>query len=210
MATLPKPRASLDDWLDLERATIDGETQYVDGEIFAMAGGTEAHNLICGNVLGGLWSRFRKRPCCVYTSDMTVRVEAADLGAYPDAMAVCGERVFFDARKDVLANPTLIVEVLSDSTEAFDRGDMFACYRCIPSLSAYLLPSQHRLLAELYVRQGDGGWLLSTYSGQLDVIPLAALDTSLPLAEIYDKVELTPRAADAGVQERMATDRPGG
>ena len=189
MSLQPRHQQTFEEWLAAERASIEGRTEYVGGEVFAMSGGTEAHNLICGNVLRDLGSRFKGRPCYVYTSDMKVRVDAADLGAYPDAMAVCGERVFVDDRRDVLTNPTLIVEVLSDSTEAYDRGDKFAAYRSIPSLQAYLMLSQDRLRAELFVRQGDS-WLLSIYEQSSDVIPLVALDTELPLAEVYDKVDL--------------------
>jgi Uma2 family endonuclease len=159
-----------------------------------MAGGSEAHNLIAGNVIRELGNRFKGRPCYGYTSDMKVRVESANLGAYPDAMAVCGERRFWDDGKDVITNPALIVEVLSDSTEAYDRGDNFAYYRSIPSLAAYLLLSQHRVGAELYLRQPNGDWLLSTYDDLAACIPLTALGVELPLAEIYDKVELGPRA----------------
>ena len=194
MSLQPRLRIHFDDWLAEERASIQGRSEYLAGEIFAMAGGSEAHNLICGNVLRELGNRFKGRPCYVYTSDMKVRVESADLGAYPDAMAVCGERLFWDQRKDVITNPALIVEVLSDSTEAYDRGDKFAHYRNIPSLRAYLLLSQHRVSAELYLRQPNGGWLLRTYDDIQESVPLTALDVALPLAEIYDKVELSPQA----------------
>ena len=193
MSLQPRLRVHFDDWLAEERASIQGRSEYLAGEIFAMAGGSEAHNLICGNVLRELGNRFKGRPCYVYTSDMKVRVESADLGAYPDAMAVCGERLFWDERKDVITNPALIVEVLSDSTEAYDRGDKFAHYRTIPSLWAYLLLSQHRVGAELYLRQPNGDWLLRTYDALQDHIPLTALETELALAEVYDKVELSPR-----------------
>jgi Uma2 family endonuclease len=198
MSLQPKRKIHFDDWLAAERVATEGRSEYVNGEIFAMAGGSEAHNLICGNVLRELGNRFKGRPCYVYTSDMKVRIESANLGAYPDAMAVCGERVFWDERKDVITNPALIVEVLSDSTEAYDRGDKFAYYRAIPSLGAYLLLSQHRASAELYLRQPNGDWLLSTYGDLQDSIPLIALDAVLPLAEIYDKVELSPRAEGMG------------
>jgi Uma2 family endonuclease len=191
MSLQPRHQQTFEEWLAAERASIEGRTEYVGGEVFAMSGGTEAHNLICGNVLRDLGSRFKGRPCYVYTSDMRVRVAAGDLGVYADAMAVCGERVFIDDRRDVLTNPTLIVEVLSDSTEAYDRGDKFAAYRTIPSLQAYLLLSQNRLRAELFVRRGDD-WLLSTYEQPTDIIPLGALDAELPLAEVYDKVDLAP------------------
>jgi Uma2 family endonuclease len=198
MSLQPRLKVHFDDWLAAERAATQGRSEYVDGEIFAMAGGTEAHNLIAGNVFAALHNGFKGRPCYVYTSDMKVRVEAANLGAYPDAMAVCGERLFWDQGRDVITNPTLIVEVLSDSTEAYDRGDKFTHYRGIPSLRAYLLLSQHRVGAELYLRQPNDDWLLRSYDDLQESIPLTALDAALPLAEIYDKVELTPRAEGMG------------
>jgi Uma2 family endonuclease len=121
MSLQSNSRIHFDDWL----AATQGRTEFVDGEIFAMAGGSEAHNLIAANVVGELHGRFKGRPCYVYTSDMKVRIESANLGAYPDAIAVCGERLFWDEHKDVVINPALIVELLSDSTEAYDRGDKF-------------------------------------------------------------------------------------
>jgi Uma2 family endonuclease len=190
MSLAPKPQLQFADWLAAERASDRGRTEFLDGEVFAMAGGSETHNLIAGNVYGELRNAFKGRPCYVYTSDMKVRIESANLGAYPDVMAVCGERLFWDQRRDVIVNPMLIVEVLSESTEAYDRGDKFAYYRTIPSLSAYLLLSQRRMSAELFLRQGDGNWLLAAYSDPQDCIALPALDTRLPLAEVYDKVEL--------------------
>jgi Uma2 family endonuclease len=190
MSLQPRFRVQFDDWLTAERAATQGRSEYVDGEVFAMAGGSETHNLICGNVLRELGNRFKGRPCYVYTSDMKVRVESANLGAYPDVMAVCGERLFWDQCKDVITNPALIVEVLSDSTEAYDRGDKFTHYRTIPSLRAYLLLSQHRVSAEIYLRQPNGDWLLRTYSDRRDSIPLAVIEVEIPLAEIYDKVDI--------------------
>ncbi len=110
----------------------------------------------------------------------------------PDVMAVCGERLFWDDRRDLITNPTLIVEVLSDSTESYDRGDKFAYYRSLPSLRAYLLLSQRRVSAELFLRQPGCDWMLSTYSDLRADVPLTVLDTVLPLAEVYDKVAFGP------------------
>lgn len=194
MSLQPKPHLDFADWLAAERASDQGRTEYLNGEVVALAGGSEAHNLIAGNVHGELRTCFKGRPCYVYTSDMKVRVESANLGAYPDVMAICGERQFLDNRRDIITNPAFIVEVLSDSTEAYDRGDKFAYYRSIPSLQAYLLLSQQRVSAELFLRQPSGDWLLSVYTDPSDCIPLTALDTELSLAEVYDKVEFTPAA----------------
>ena len=198
MSLQPQLQLQFADWLAAERASDQGRTEYLNGAVFAMAGGTEAHNLIAGNVFGELHNRFKGRPCYVYTSDMKVRIESANLGAYPDVTAVCGERLFWDQHRDVITNPTLIVEVLSDSTEAYDRGDKFLYYRTLPSLRAYLLLSQQRVSAELFLRQPGGDWLLSTYTDPGDEIPLLAVDAALPLAEVYDKIDFAAGTATPG------------
>jgi Uma2 family endonuclease len=129
------------------------------------------------------------RPCHVYANDLKVRVRTADAGKYPDLIALCGEHEFQDGRRDVLLNPSLICEVLSDSTEAYDRGNKFAIYRQIPSLREYLLVSQQRVQVELYSCGDDGRWTLSDYSAPTDSVPLASVGCTLALAEVFDKVE---------------------
>lgn len=121
----PIPRITFDDWLQGERAAIERRSEYVAGEVFAMAGGSEEHNLIVTNVVGELRAQLNRQPCRVYSSDMKVRITAAEVGAYADVMVICGERAFHDDRRDVVTNPQLIVEVLSASTEAYDRGQKF-------------------------------------------------------------------------------------
>jgi Uma2 family endonuclease len=191
MSVQPKPQMTFDSWLAAERAALEGRSEYVRGEVFAMTGGSEEHNLIVANVVRELGNRFKGQPCLVYPSDMRVHIAAEDVGAYPDVMAVCGDRQFLDERRDTITNPTLIVEVLSESTEAYDRGDKFAHYRSLPSLMAYLLISQSRIRAELFVRQANDTWNLSIYSDLADEVPLAAVDSALPLAEVYDKLDLS-------------------
>jgi Uma2 family endonuclease len=187
----PKTRYSFEDWLADERANADARHEYVAGEVFAMTGASENHNVIVANITAALTLQMRGRPeCRVYASDLKVQIEAADAGKYPDLLALCGERRFHDGRRDVLLNPSLIVEVLSDSTEAYDRGDKFALYRLLESLREYLLISQNRMRAELYVRQTDGSWLLTDYADPAGQVPLSSIDCALPLAEIYDKVDL--------------------
>lgn len=190
MSTAPQPRLTFDDWLAIERTATDQRSEYVAGEVFAMAGGSEEHNLIVLNVGAELRNQLKGRPCRVYPSDMKVHIAAADLGTYPDVMVICGERAFHDGRRDVVTNPTLIVEVLSESTEAYDRGDKFRSYRSLESLQAYLLLSQHRMQAELFLRQPDGTWSLSSYQEPSESIPLRLIEAELSLAEVYDKVEL--------------------
>lgn len=184
------PQLSFDDWLAIERAASDQRSEFVAGEVFAMTGATEGHNLIVANVIRELGNAFKGKPCRVYPSDLKVRIEADDVGTYPDVMVICGERAFYDDRKDVVTNPTLIVEVLSDSSEAYDRGDKFKHYRTLASLQAYLLLSQDRVQAELFVREPNGSWNLSAYTDASDRIPLAAVDAELLLGEVYDKVAL--------------------
>ena len=189
MSTAPQPRLTFDDWLAIERTATDQRSEYVAGEVFAMAGGSEEHNLIVLNVGAELRNQLKGRPCRVYPSDMKVHIAAADLGTYPDVMVICGERAFHDGRRDVVTNPTLIVEVLSESTEAYDRGDKFRSYRSLESLQAYLLLSQSRIQADLFLRQPDGTWSLSSYQEPSESIPLRLIEAELSLAEVYDKVE---------------------
>ena len=186
------PDFAFDDWLAIERADMNQRSEYVAGEVFAMTGATEAHNLIVANVIAGLHGQLKGKPCRVYPSDLKLRIEADNVGTYPDVMVICGERLFYDDRHDVVTNPTLIIEVLSDSSEAYDRGDKFRHYRTLTSLQAYLLLSQERLQAELFVRQPDDSWNLSTFADASDRIPLAAVDAQLLLGELYDKVVLEP------------------
>ncbi|MFP4063297.1 MAG: Uma2 family endonuclease [Halochromatium sp.] len=191
MSAAPQPHLSFDDWLAIERTATDQRSEYVAGEVFAMAGGSEEHNLIVANLVRELGNQFKGRPCRVYASDMKVHIAEADVGTYPDVMVICGERQFHDGRRDVVTNPTLIVEVLSDSTEAYDRGDKFRHYRSLDSLQAYLLLSQSRMQAELFIGQADGTWMLSSYQEPSASIRLPMLEVELSLAEVYDKVELS-------------------
>ena len=187
MPIAPQPRLSFEDWLAIERAATDQRSEYVGGEVFAKAGGTEEHNLIVLNVGAELRNQLKEKPCRVYPSDMKVRIASDDVGTYPDVMVICGERQFFDERRDVVTNPTLIVEVLSDSSEAYDRGDKFRHYRNLPT---YLLLSQYRIQADLFLRQPDGIWSLSSYLDPSESIPLRVVDAELSLAEVYVKVLL--------------------
>jgi Uma2 family endonuclease len=190
MTAQPVPQLSFEDWLAAERAATDQRSEFVAGEVFAMTGATEAHNLIVANVVRELGSALKGRPCRVYPSDLKVRIEAENIGTYPDAMVICGDRTFYDDRRDVVTNPTLIVEVLSESSEAYDRGNKFRYYRALPSLQTYLLLSQQRVQAELFLRQPDGSWNLSAFAHPTDRIPLAAIGAEFVLGEAYDKVEL--------------------
>ena len=192
MLPQPKPHLTFEDWLEAERASLEGRSEYIDGEVFAMTGASAAHNAIVRNISGLLWMQMKGRPCQVYANDMKVRVRTSNIGTYPDLVAFCAEHEFQDNRRDILLNPSLIVEVLSGSTEAYDRGDKFALYRQIPSLREYLLVSQHQVAVDLYTRGEDGRWILTDFSDLNDSIHLASVDCTLDLAEVYDKVEFVP------------------
>jgi Uma2 family endonuclease len=167
--------------------------EYCDGEMFAMAGATEAHNLIVANVVGELRSALRQRPCKVYPSDMRVKIPATGLYTYPHASGVCHRPEFEDDEADTLLNPQVIFEVLSDSTEDYDRGTKFKNYRSIPSLRDYVLVSQAEVLVEHFVRQPDGSWLLREHRAGAQV-ELASIGCTVAVDELYLKVFHEDRA----------------
>src|SRR5258707_8863935 len=148
-------RLSEAECLRLEREA-EARSEYFDGEVFALAGGTRSHSLIQTNLIGELRSRLKSTDCVVYNTDLRVKVEATGLLTYPDVSVVCGEQRFLDEEEDTLLNPVVVVEVLSDSTEAYDRGKKFEHYRQIPSCRGYLLVSQKEPRIEQFIRQPDG------------------------------------------------------
>ena len=188
MSSQPRARLTPAEYLALDRQA-EHKSEYYGGEVFAMAGGSERHNLIVGNVFAGLHAQFRKRPCKVYASDMRVKVGQAGMYAYPDVAAVCDEAQFDDAQRDTLLNPSVIVEVLSESTEGYDRGKKFEHYRKLESLIEYVLIAQDAHHVEHYVRQPDSRWLLSEHANLQDTLSLPSINAHLSLAEVYDQVE---------------------
>ena len=190
MASQPRTFLTPEQYLAIERAA-EYKSEYYAGEMFAMSGAREAHNLITGSLHAELRRQLRQRVCRVYMSDMRVRVNASGLYAYPDATALCGTPQFLDDVRDTLLNPDLIVEVLSPSTEAYDRGRKFEHYRTIESLREYLLISTERVSAELFVRQADGRWLLSAATNMEDVLDLQSVGCGIALADLYEDVDLT-------------------
>lgn len=188
MSALPKRYFTQEEYLELE-LKADYRSQYVAGEIYAMAGAQPWHVKITNNLSGMLYNRFRGKPGEFYSSDMRVRVKAGELWTYPDLAALCGTPVY-ETRQNPhsLLNPQVIFEVLSPSTEAFDRGDKFARYRLLESLTDYVLVSSELMRIEHFVRQGDGSWKFNEYHQPGDRLPLTSLDCDLPLAEIYEWV----------------------
>jgi Uma2 family endonuclease len=190
MSSLARQRLTPEEYLAIERSA-ECKSEFFTGEMFAMAGASEEHNLIVANVIRVLGTQLLNRPCRVYPSDMRVKVDATGLYAYPDVVVLCGERRYDDEHRDTLLNPTLICEVLSPSTEAYDRGDKFDQYRQFESLQEYVLIAQDRRRVERYVRRGEGPeWVYTAVSDPQGMVPLNAIGCELALAEVYDKVEL--------------------
>ena len=188
----PQGRWSEEEYLALERAA-ERKSEYRAGKIVAMAGASEAHSIITAHILRLLDTQFEGRPCRVYPSDLRVKVSETGLYTYPDVVIVCGEQQFDDEHRDTLLNPTLIVEVLSPSTEAYDRGEKFDHYSQLESLQEYVMIAQDRPRVERYVRQPGGqDWLLTMVRHAQGSISLPSIGCELSLAEVYDKVDLPP------------------
>lgn len=191
----PKPYLTEAAYLAIERISPT-KSEYYDGQIYAMAGAKEPHNLIAGNLIATLHSQIRRKPCRVYPSDMRIKVIPTGLNTYPDVVIVCGQPQFVDEVRDTLINPTVIIEVLSPSTERYDRGVKFRHYRTIESLQEYLLIAQDRPHIEHYTRQGGGQWLFEEASAVDAQITLSSIDCILSVQDTYDKVELIADGAD--------------
>ncbi len=186
MSSLPSYRLSPEEYLSLERQARH-KSEYIDGLVYAMAGGSERHNLIAANVIIAIGLQLRNQPCRVYPGDLKVRVPNSKRFFYPDVSVVCGEVKFADDERDVILNPTLVVEVLSESTMAYDRGTKFLSYQQIESLQDYLLISQDDFLVERYVRQSDDAWLYTKVAGLEATLFLPSIKCEVALSDVYDK-----------------------
>ncbi len=186
MSSLPEFRLSPDEYLALER-TADHRSEYIDGYVVAMAGGSEPHNVIVGNLVTLLNVHLREEPCRVFPSDMKVHRVDTTRYFYPDVTVVCGESRFVDDNKDVLLNPILLIEVLSDDTESFDRGTKFKSYLRLDSLFEYVLVSQSSPVVERYSRQDTGDWLYSRLEGLDQTVTFTSVGLIAKLADIFNK-----------------------
>jgi Uma2 family endonuclease len=186
MSSLPSYYLSPEEYLAVERQA-EYKSEYVDGVMYAMAGGSERHNLIAANIIISIGVQLRNRPCRVYPSDLKVRVPNSKRFFYPDVSVVCGDTRFADDERDVILNPILIVEVLSESTAAYDRGKKFLSYQQIDSLQEYLLISQDEEIAEHYVRQNNDAWIYTKAIGLKETILLPSIECEIALRDIYDK-----------------------
>lgn len=184
MATAALTRYTPEEYLALERHA-EFKSEYIDGRIVAMSGAQRAHVLIVGNLTLELGTRLLETPCEVYPADMKVRIVPSNRYVYPDLSVSCEPR-FDDDHTDVLLNPVLVIEVLSSSTEKYDRGEKFLHYRRIESLREYVLVSQKEARVERYVREGDF-WRATSVDGPDGSLVLASLELEIPLRRIYAK-----------------------
>lgn len=162
--------------------------EFMNGQVYAMAGASREHNQLVFNLAGLLHAQLRQKPCSAFVADMRVRTRPNEAYFYPDLTVVCGDLQFEDEHSDTLTNPTVIIEVLSPSTEGYDRGAKFAHYRRLASLQEYVLVAQERLSIERYVKNELGQWLLFEATEPDDVIPLTTIGCSLTIRDVYEKV----------------------
>ncbi|MGH7811929.1 MAG: Uma2 family endonuclease [Candidatus Binatia bacterium] len=188
MAKQPTARITAAQYLSVERKSSE-KHEFAFGEIFAMTGASARHVEIVGNIAGDLRNQLRQRPCHVYSTDLRICVDRDDRYTYPDVVAICGEPEFLDDTFDTLLNPELIVEVLSESTRNYDRGDKFQQYRGIPSFREYLLVDQESVHVERYSKQSDGTWLLWESNALSDLVRLESVGLTLAVSEIYFKID---------------------
>ncbi len=195
-----KKTVTAEEYLAFERDS-ESRHEFLDGEVIAMAGESLSHSRVCSNILRESGNRLKGRPCEALSPNMKVRTSAASLYAYPDLTIVCGEPQFHDSKKDVLINPRVIFEVLSPSTENYDRTVKFQRYRMgNETLTDYVLVSQERAFVEHFRKATDGQWLYRSFSNLSEILDLDGINCELKLTEIYDRVELLPEEMEEDLE----------
>lgn len=187
MSSQHKTLLTPEEYLAIERKS-EIKHEFFSGKMFAMLGASKRHNLITANIIRVLGNQLLDRPCNVYPSDMRVKVSATGKYTYPDVVVACDEEKYDDVEEDTLLNPVVVIEVLSESTEAYDRGKKFEQYQYIESLTEYLLVAQELYRIEQYVRQCNQEWRYSEYHNVEDVVKLSVIGCELALKDVYTKV----------------------
>jgi Uma2 family endonuclease len=191
-------RFTPEEYLALERVAAT-KSEYHDGRIIAMAGGTGPHSQLAVRLAGALDRIATTKGCAVFNSDMKLRITANNRVCYPDVSGLCGQPEYLDEKRDVLLNPTFILEVLSKSTEAYDRGTKLALYMALPTVAEIALVSVVEVRVDKYTRQPDGIWRFDGYSGVESRVPFVSLGGDVSLREVYAGVELDPPGPEPGV-----------
>lgn len=187
------PQYTLAEYLAFEEGSSI-KHEYMAGHIYAMAGASPEHNQIAFNLTSIIGRQLQGVPCRGYSSDQKIRIEAADLNTYADVTIVCGEPQYQAEDRLLLLNPRVVIEVLSPSTEAWDRGGKWTCYQQLTSLTDYLLVSQDRVQIEHYVRAPDGSWRYTRETGLKSIINVASINCRIALADVYAGIEVPPPA----------------
>jgi len=188
MSALPRQKLTAAEYLAIERGA-EFRSEFVNGAMFAMAGGSPEHNRVKGNLDGELFARLKGGPCQTYSSDQRVLVEKTGLYTYPDVVILCGPGVYDPADRDTLTNPTAIIEVMSPSTERYDRGKKFRSYQQIPSVIESVLVAQDEPVCERYVRQADDSWALVSFVGLTATLEFTSVKARISLADVYAGVD---------------------
>ncbi|HEY9808846.1 MAG TPA: Uma2 family endonuclease [Halomicronema sp.] len=183
----PKKTYTLEEYRQLEESA-EFRNEYQDGEIIAMTGGSINHNRIIGNIFAYLKFALRAKNAEVFMTDLRLWIPRYRRGTYPDVMVISGEPVFNEKRNDEILNPSLIIEVLSKSTQEYDKADKFRFYRSIPEFSEYLLVSQYEFYVEQYIKNNSGQWLFQEYEGEESIVRFNLAGVEMSLKEIYEKV----------------------
>ncbi len=205
MSALPKPFYTVEHYLELEEKA-ETKSEYLSGQIFAMSGGSPRHSRIAANIIRRVGNALDAEPCEIFTSDLRVTVMPTGLKTYPDLTVVCGEPYFHPLDTNSLINPMVLFEVLSPSTEGYDRGEKWANYRQLDSLQEYVLVSQHTPLVEVYARQEDSSWKFTATTAIDGKISLPSLSAELSLAEIYEKIEFDPTVPAPDLEEETTNE----
>ena len=188
MSTLTVTHVTPEEYLAAERLS-ETKSEYIDGGVYPVTGATESHSTIVLNIGAELNVQLRGRECKAFVLDMKVRLPGSNKFFYPDAVVVCGKLQYHDERKDIIGNPDVVIEVLSPSTESFDRGAKFEAYRAIESLKEYLLVAQDRPFVEQFVKNEAGKWEYASAVGFGSSLTLQSIGCTLNLAAVYDKVD---------------------
>ncbi len=189
MSAAPKHRFTVAEYLARER-TAEHKSEFFNGEIFAMPGASPQLNIIKDNLIGEIGSALRGSPCRTFPSDQRVKVDRTGLFTYPDIVIVCGQPRYDADDPHTLVNPQVVIEVLSPTTEAYDRGAKFRHYQQLPSVREYVLVSQEQALIERFERQLDDRWLLTTFAGTAAEVSLGTVAVRFPMQAVYAGVEL--------------------
>lgn len=202
VAVAKPPFTTPQEYLYWERKS-ETKHEYLNGIVVAMAGASWEHGLITGNSQGELYAQLKETPCATVPQDLRVRVAECNRYYYPDVVVVCGEPEFEDETFDTLLNPVVIIEILSETTAAHDRGEKWNCYQTIPSLTTYVLIAQDRAQVEVYRRQ-ENGWFYTSTQGLEASVTFEALDVTLRLADLYARVTFPPPTTEVNVDDERA------